>query len=221
MKMAMAETLLNRGRRLLNPLRRSRVVEQREVIPDSPFGESFRLLALNLRVMLADRSNKGIAVVSAYPGDGRSMVAANVAVALADGGAVLLVDSYGAAGGTLRESFAVRGPDDPEHRPQSLPAAAYATHRDHVWLLNGAGGTPGSAGGLSSAIQQASSEGVFTVVDTPPAATSSVAFSLAREVGQAIYVVRSRNQDMGIHRGIREQLRRLDVEVIGLVVNER
>lgn len=218
--MAMSTTLLSRGRRMLSPLRRSRAIVQREFAPESPFGEAFKLLALNLRVMLANRPNKGIAVVSAYPGDGRSSVAANVAVALADSGAVLLVDSYRAAGGTLREWFAVRGDDYSKHPPQSLPALAYATYHDHIWLLNGTG-TPDSAGGLSSAIHNVSAEGVFTVVDTPPAAKSSVAFSLAREVGQAIYVVRRGKQDLGIHRGIREQLRRLDVDVLGLVVNER
>lgn len=206
---------------MLSPLRRSRVIEHQELVPDSPFGEAFRLLALNLRVMLAHRPNKGIAVVSAYPGDGRSSVAANLAVALGDGGPVLLVDSYGTAGGTLREWFSVRGTDYSKHPPEPLPAAAYGTYHDHVWLLNGLGGTPNAIGGLSSAIHQASGGGIFTVVDTPAAAKSSIAFSLAREVGQAIYVVRNRNPDLGIHRGIREQLRRLDVDVIGLVVNER
>lgn len=220
MRMTMAEELLHRGRRALNPLKRTNVIERPESIPDSPFGEAMRLLALNLRVMLSDRLNKGVAVVSAYPGDGRSSIAANTAVALAEGGDVLLVDSYNTDRSTLREVFAPRRPGNGKSRPQSMPATTYATYHDHVWLLNGAGGRPATLGALSAAVQEVSAEGVFTIVDTPPAAMSSAAFSLAREVGQAIYVVRDRKRDINVHRAIRDQLRRLDVDVLGLVVNE-
>jgi Mrp family chromosome partitioning ATPase len=220
MRITMAEAIFHRSRRALNPLKGTRASERLETIPDSPFGEAIRLLALNLRAMLSGRLNKGVAVVSAYPGDGRSSIAANTALALAEGGDVLLVDSYNTERSALRELFSPRRPNNGMRRPRSLPPTTYATYHDHIWLLNGAGGRPATLGGLAAAVQEASTEGLFTIVDTPPAAKSSGAFSLAREVGQAIYVVRDRKRDMSVHLAIRDQLRLLGVEVIGLVVNE-
>lgn len=221
MRITMAEAIFHRSRRAFDPLKRTRAVDRPETIPDSPFGEAIRLLALNLRAMLGGKLNKGIAVVSAYQGDGRSSIAANTALALAEGGDVLLVDSYNAERSALRELFVPRRPTNGKRRPQSLPPTTYATNHDHIWLLNGAGGRPATLGALSAAVHEVSAEGVFTIVDTPPAAMSSAAFSLAREVGQAIYVVRDRKRDMSVHLAIRDQLRRLDVDLIGLVVNER
>lgn len=220
MRMTMAEEILHRSRRALSPLKRTRVLERPESIPNSPFGEAIRLLALNLRVMLSERLNKGVVVVSAYAGDGRSSIAANTAVALAEGGDVLLVDGCNTERSALRELFVPRRPSNGKHRPQSLPPTTYATYHDHIWLLNGVGGRPATLGALSAAVHEASAEGVFTIVDTPPAAMSSAAFSLAREVGQAIYVVRDRKRDMSVQLAIRDQLRRLDVDLVGLVVNE-
>jgi polysaccharide biosynthesis transport protein len=66
------------------------VVEQ----PRSPFAEAFRSLRVNLDYMNIDKPLKSILISSAYMGEGKSMVAANLAVVLAQGGKkVILVDA--------------------------------------------------------------------------------------------------------------------------------
>lgn len=220
MKLTMTDTLLTRGRKVLDPLSRSRNLPRLAAIPpDSAYGEAFRLLSLNVTVLLAERANKGIVVMSAYPGEGRSSVVANLALALAQETKVLLVDGYNERA-ILRSVFEKSSPQTGV-RPEAMPAQTSPTNCANLWLLNGAAPALGSLGRLSAAVRTASEAGIITVVDTPPAAISSAAFSLAREVGQAVYIINSRKQDIGIHRGIREQLRRLDVEILGLVVNER
>lgn len=206
---------------MLNTLSTTRELPRlAELPPDSPYGEAFRLLALNVSVILSERANKGVVILSAYPGDGRSSVAANLALALAQETSVLLVDGHGGEQGTLRDVFQ-RARKNSRSRPGAMPSQVTPTNYANVWLLNGGASTLASLGQLSEAVQTASQSGIVTIVDTPPAATSSASFSLAREIGQAIYVVRNRKQDMGVHQGVREQLRRLDVEILGLVLNER
>lgn len=225
MKMVMpTASLLQEKIRDLNPLSRQSTKDRERLVsehPTSPFAEAFRLLALNLRVMLKDRPNKAVAVVSAYPEDGRSTVAANLAIALADKSSVLLADSASSEESSLRRLLVARRPDHARRRPASLPATTYATEHADVWLMNGAGPASRDAfAELASIAREASNDGVFTIVDSPPALTSSGAFILARDVGQVIYVVRNRIQDLALHRSVREQLQRLDVEILGLVVNE-
>lgn len=206
---------------MLNALSTTRELPRlAELPPDSPYGEAFRLLALNVSVILSERANKGVVILSAYPGDGRSSVAANLALALAQETSVLLVDGLGGEEGKLRDVFQ-KARNNSRPRPEAMPTQVTPTNYANVWLLNGAASTLASLGQLSEAVQTASQSGIITIVDTPPAATSSASFSLAREIGQAIYVVRNRKQDMGVHQGVREQLRRLDVEILGLVLNER
>jgi Mrp family chromosome partitioning ATPase len=60
----------------------------------NPFVESFRLLRRNLYGLKADAASQTVLIASAAMGDGRSMLAANIAKALADDGkTVLLVDA--------------------------------------------------------------------------------------------------------------------------------
>ncbi|MFU8772615.1 MAG: polysaccharide biosynthesis tyrosine autokinase, partial [Anaerolineales bacterium] len=66
------------------------VVEQ----PRSPFTEAFRSLRINLDYMNVDKPLKSILITSASIGEGKSMLASNLAVILAQGGKkVILVDA--------------------------------------------------------------------------------------------------------------------------------
>jgi Mrp family chromosome partitioning ATPase len=61
---------------------------------DSPFLEAFRSLYTNIRLISANRPITSLAVSSAVPGDGKSTVAINLALAAAAiGQRVLLVDA--------------------------------------------------------------------------------------------------------------------------------
>ena len=225
MKMAMPRpSQIYKGLKLLSPLSRSTEPDRARLMsmqPTSAFSESFRLLALNMRVALADRPTRGVVVMSAYPEDGRSTVSANLAIALAEESNVLLVASDTAETSELQRLLVAKRPDAATTRPSSIPPTTHLTEHGGIWLLNGS--TPAitaTSNALRSIVMEASQDEVFTVVDSPPALTSSKAFLLAREVGQVIYVIRNRGQDMGIHRGIREQLQRFGVDILGLVTNE-
>lgn len=212
------------GLRVLNPLSRGRLRVRERLLsnrPDSAYAEAFRLLALNLSVLLANRHNKAVAVMSPYPGDGRSSIAANLAIALSEHSRVLLVDSQGDEEGSLSYLLGNGRSKNGNEGPNGLPPTAQVTDVPNVWLMPGGAFRAAHAPlSLQSLLSDVSDDGIISIVDTPPAAKVSAAFLLAREVGQAIYVVRDRQEDMGVHRGIREQLKRLSVEILGLVTNE-
>ena len=193
-----------------------------------PLAESFRLLALNVNVALADRASKGVVVVSANPGEGRSLVAANLAMALAERQGTILHDGHARAAMPVSAMFkpvvVSNGAQKNGGSPSAaLPAALADIARpagSRLWLTNARSPQPLESARLGEVVRTASAAGIVTVVDSPPARLSSEAFALAQEVGQVVYVVRRVAQDMEVHRQIKEQLLRLNADVVALVVNE-
>jgi len=194
-----------------------------------PFAESFRLLALNSNAALAEATNKGVVVMSAFPEDGRSLIAANLASALAERGGAILHDGDSRATTPVGTMFSRDGVSSAARNegsnargslPEYLREIVQPANRSQLWLTSARSSHPREAERLGEIVRTASGAGMITVVDSPPATISSEAFSLAQEAGQVIYVVRRVAQDMDVHRQVREQLRRLNADIIGLVMNE-
>lgn len=213
------------------PMVRSRLLDEEQLMDStstSPFAESFRLLALNINASLKNKPTKGVAIVSAYPGDGRSFVAANLAVAMAERQPTILHDGHARAESPLGALFKPRnlvsgnGASSAtfDQLPATLSQIARPTQGPQLWLTDSRPTHASDAHGVSDIVRTATDAGFVTVIDTPPASISSEAFALAQEVGQVVYVIRRRPQDMEIHERIRGQLDRLDTEIIGLVTNE-
>lgn len=179
--------------------------------------EAFRLLAMNVNILLPSEGKRSVAIMSARPGDGRSFVAANLAIALAEETPTMLVEQIG-DDMPLRERLSGRRNAKNATIPDSLRDSVLETDHRNVFLHTLA--RSAVSGGLSRITDTADDAGFISVVDTPPAQTSSGAFLLAREVGHVIYVARLEPQDMDVHRQIRNQLERLHVKIIGLLINE-
>lgn len=186
-----------------------------------PFAESFRLIALTVNSMLdADASQgRGVAVISAYPGDGRSLIAANLAWALAAHGRVLVFDGDRLGDNPIGEFMGA--PADPSRKlPRGVRAAYTSNGHQDEWLDAGEDAMIRSSTDLAEVVGAASAGGTTCIVDTPPAVASSEAFELAQKASHAIYVVRDKVQDMEVHREIHKTLERLDVNLLGIVQNE-
>ena len=223
---------LRTGRRGLSvPLlgRREKSIPIVSQYPDTPFSESFRLLALNVLALTRNKSRKSIAVMSAFPRDGRTTVAVNLAVALAEHAQVVLYDcdevSARAAGSAMAlEAATVYGADHVSRlrasdTSQEGEVEVSAKQDNGLWFADPITASRSGRDVLES-IEHLSSLGVYSVFDLPPASASANAFTLAQKAGTAIYVIRQRPQDMSVHLGVREHLARLGVDLIGLVVNE-
>ena len=189
----------------------------------SPFAESFRLLALNVRTMLAFEARRSVAIMSGYAKDGRSVVAANLAIALASEHRVLLVDERRrafAGPGSLTELFRQAPGSAAQAIPGDMMRSVVDSRHPGVSIMPRLVDAGSPDDDLDAAITKASEAGMYTVIDTPPALTTTAAFEEAKLAGNVLYVVRGATTDLDAHRRVREQLERLNVNVLGILLNE-
>jgi Mrp family chromosome partitioning ATPase len=184
-------------------------------LAEGPFLESFRLLALNVNHMLEGRPWRSILVMSALPGDGRTMTATFLARAMAEvAPPVMLVDAdpYGARAGL----------------PAITPAGSNGSSKEHEnghhRLYNYKPRTGLSAreflGDVIATVGVSSFDAITIVIDTPPCLNSTIAFGLAANVSGVVYVSRPASGRRPPHSDIRNQLDILGATVFGIVVNE-
>jgi Mrp family chromosome partitioning ATPase len=185
---------------------------------DQPLTEAFRLLALDVEHLTNGSPRRSIAVISAYPRDGRSLVATLLARALAEVmPPVVLLDAdlngAGLSGVPLAE-FA------PEAGQRSDPPGIHVIAPKVVAAV-AEGDQPrnGYLHEIRNIISEAEADGLTLIIDTPAATVSSAAFSIAAAAAGAIYVAR-RGARTEVHRDIRAQLDLLGARMLGVVFNE-
>lgn len=199
-----------------------------------PIVESFRLLALNLQRVIGQEERRAIAVMSAWPADGRSLVAFCLARALAELMPPVLIVDADPTGSGVDELAGLAGSNGNRHPNGDAPAPALGNYP-----INQVGGSPNLrvlvpprnwsrvprspivfVEELSHAVQLAMSEGITVVIDTPACTTSSLPFHIATSATGILYVARNRVQDARTHLDIRAQLDALGARVLGVVFNE-
>ncbi|MGI8845394.1 MAG: Wzz/FepE/Etk N-terminal domain-containing protein [Thermoleophilaceae bacterium] len=222
----------------LGAIPRSRALGDRGSLtlrPDD--AEAFRVVQANTRFFNSEMNIRSVIVTSAAPGEGKTTLAWNLAVAAASGGLrVMLIEAD-----LRRPSLAKRhGLEDnggliellTEDREigdvaQRVPIAG-TSHGDEPGLemrVVTAGSNPTNPAGLIASdrmralIARAELDHDLVVLDTPPVPMVSDAIPLLREVGGVIvvsYLGRSTQDGVG---ALLSQLRHLDVHVLGLVAN--
>jgi Mrp family chromosome partitioning ATPase len=170
------------------------------------FVESFRLLALSIDKFVAGKQ-KTILVMSERRGEGRTVVAANLALAMAaERRRVVVVDAHrGAAGVAKLLELPNAGPGI-----QGVPDAPYVA----VATLDSAGS---NALPLLEAVRAVSD---VTVIDAPPNVGHADAFLLAANVDGIVLVVRRREQDLAAQRRTHDLLARLGTPIVAVVFND-
>lgn len=185
--------------------------------PSSPFLESFRLLAANVETALESSASKAVVIASAHHGDGRTVVAANLAIALAERQRVLLVEEHRRAlSDMLLSDLDVKRNGIPAH----LRASVVETSEANVYIMASTEQPMQQSGRLAETIDMANDAGMVAVIDSPPAEYSSDAFLLAKYAGNVLYVVRTGDIDLEEQARIKNQFERLGARFVGIVLNE-
>ncbi len=198
--------------------------------------EAFRVVQANTRFFNAELDVRSVIVTSAAPGEGKTTLAWNLAVAAASGGLrVLLIEAdlrqpslvqrhglkdNGGLIELLSENYC-----EMSDVIQYVPVAGDGNGAGVGMQVITAGRNPSNPSGLIDSarmraiITRAEAEHDLVVLDAPPVSVVSDAIPLLREVGGVIVV-------SYLGRGTREgiiallsQLRHLDVRVLGLVAN--
>jgi polysaccharide biosynthesis transport protein len=194
--------------------------------PSSSISEAYSMLHSNLRFMNTDTELRTIVVASCVPGEGKSTVAANLALTMVKQGLkVLLVD------GDMRRPI--------QHRIWEVPQLiglsdvivsqadfSKAVHQKMEGLsILTAGVAPPNPGALldskkmESLLKQFSEKFDFVIIDTPPLLSANDPRILGRMADGLILVTRPGVVNSDDAAAAKELLTQLEDKVLGMVVN--
>lgn len=181
--------------------------------PSTAGADAFRTLALTVDRLLEESDLWSVAVLSAEAGDGRSLTAELLALALSEiRPPVRLLDADPFHASVNDAALALDLVEDPGHGPSyaalSLGRELFANQHDFLSATR-------------TLFHRANNGGATLVVDLPPCGSSSIAFAVARMADCAIYVARTGRQASTAHAEIRAQLDLLGVHFLGVVFNEQ
>jgi capsular exopolysaccharide synthesis family protein len=193
--------------------------------PQSLSAERFRQIRTNLRYAAVDSPPKTIAVVSSVPSEGKSLSAINLASALAQGDAsVILVDA------DLRRPAAAKylglesRPGLTEVLLGDLPYDDALRTKGGMSVLPSGTIPPNPADLLASHQMRALltkdlSQADYVVIDCPPLLPVTDAATLAAQVDAVVFVVGMDRASRDDVRRSMEMLRAVDARVLGVIAN--
>lgn len=212
------------------PLRSAEGDSPSEVIvrdlPMSPISECYRMLHANLKFLSSDRALKTIVVTSAVPGEGKTLVAANLAMAIAQNGhRVLLIDADLRCG-RQHQVWSVMNESGLSNVivEQLDPQAIVKSIGLNLDLLT-AGVIPPNPAALldsqrmASLIRQFSAHYDFVVIDTPSVNVAADALTLGKVADGVLLVTRPGVIDVGGATIAKERLEQSNQTVLGQVIN--
>jgi capsular exopolysaccharide synthesis family protein len=198
------------------------------VFPRSSAAESFRMLRTNLEFASVDRRVQLIAVTSAVPGEGKTLIAANLAVAFAQAGhETILVDAdlrdpevhklFGLSN-TIGLTSLLRAPN------QELSAAMQQTIEPKLRLLASGPQPPNPAELMGSTAMERvlgmlRATGGVVIFDTPPLQAVTDAAVLGASLDGTVIVAHAGRTGRGATRSALEALIRVDARILGVVLN--
>jgi polysaccharide biosynthesis transport protein len=208
--------------KIAQPPRRAKPEDAAEVI------ESFRGIRLRLQYAYSTNQPLVCGVTSPEQGDGKSLVASNLALAFAEAGYRTLLIDADTRRGALHEVFAAqRRPGLIEVLSGEVPPAEalHTTSQERLMLLPcGGRRTTNPELIASAALPRLLSEFVrefsVIIVDGPPLSAGIDAFAIGAACENTIMILRHGKTDMRMARTKLGLLRRLPLRTVGVVLND-
>jgi capsular exopolysaccharide synthesis family protein len=194
--------------------------------PRSPVAEAFRTLRTNLEFASVDRPLRTLLVVSAHPGEGKTTVATNLAITIAQGGkSVLLIDAdmrrprvHHHLGLTNRVGLSNLFRD-------SLSIKDVANHWQdgNLYVITSGGVPPNPADLLASErmgaiLESAGKEFDMVIVDAPPFLVADASILASRADG-VVLVIRPGKTPLDAALTTLDQMKRAGANILGIVLN--
>jgi capsular exopolysaccharide synthesis family protein len=191
------------------------------------YAEACRSLRTNVLASAGSRGGRSLLITSAAPGDGKSVVAVNLALALGrTGGRILIVDA------DLRRPT-VHQLMEHRQRPglsEVLTGAAkpseaiVATRSSNVWLLPSGAGLPNPSEQLGSSrfrefVEKLSETFDWVIIDSPPVLAVTDPAIIAQLTSGVLFVVNAQRTRRQIAQGALDQLESAGASFAGVVLN--
>lgn len=192
------------------------------------FAESYRNLRSTLHFMSFENVRpKTFLITSAVPGEGKSTVAANLAMTVASGGARTLLIDADLRKGVSHEFFDIEAsPGLSNVLAEQVPwrSALGSTELPNLFVLPRGKVISGTSEhflsqNTDSFLKEVYSEFDCVVVDSAPVLANDDTASLAPKIDATIFVVRSGISSARLTRNALDALRRRQVNVLGLILN--
>ncbi len=192
--------------------------------------EAFRRLRSSVQFLNSSSGVGSIIVTSSTPGEGKSLTAANLSIALAQNGSRVVLVSGDLRRPTLEHMFGMEA-----NRPGLSDYLAHAAELnaekvpgiDNLWLIR-SGTPPENPGELLNSdrfeqmVKELEREDVeYIVVDTPPVLNTADAVSAARYVDGVIVVVDTERTATDDLLQVRADLERSGSKLLGAVMNRQ
>ena len=197
--------------------------------PRSPTAESFRSLRTNLQYSNIDEPTSSLLITSAIPGEGKTTVASNLAVVIAQSGLrVALIDAdlhrptvhkrFGANNNYGISTLFVQAEPD-------LQAVLKPTSVNGLSILTTGPLPPNPSELLGSEkmnlILKKLAELVdYIIIDSPPTTVVTDAMVLSKKVGGVLLVARPGKTPVVVLRRANEELARVGAKIFGVVLND-
>lgn len=189
--------------------------------------EAFRALRISVRHALPSGGPMSVTVTSPGAGEGKSLIAANLAVSFANAGQrVILIDGDVRQGSLHRTFDIARGPGLVEYLAGAaeLTGVVHPTQTRNLHLI-GSGSRPARAPELLASDRLLELMGALrarydvVIVDGPPLLAGSDAFALGVGTTNVLLVLRNGTSDRRLAEAKLQVLDRLPLRVLGAVLN--
>jgi protein-tyrosine kinase len=193
--------------------------------PRSPAAEAYRVLSTNIQFSSLDRDIHTLLVTSVSPDEGKSIVLANLAITMAEGGKHVIVVDSDLRRPTLHTLFDL--PETPGLTTMVLDEAAepplQATSVANVSLVASGPLPPNPAELLASerfarVISRIAATGDVVLFDAAPVAAVTDATVLATRVDGVLLVVDAGRTRRDVARRSKEQLERVGARLLGVAL---
>ncbi len=207
--------------------RRKRALTVTLTKPDSVAAESYRTLRTGIVFAASAREAKSVLITSPHPGDGKTVTAANLAVALAHAGKRVVVVSADLRKPRLHRFFGAKneaGLADVLRGATSMEEVLLPTEIDNLKLLP-SGPAPKHPGELlgseamRTALDELTKDFDMVLVDAPPLLAVADAMTLAPVVDAVLFVAEAENTTRAAVDLAISQLDQVRAHVIGAVLN--
>ncbi len=196
--------------------------------PRSPVSEAFRALRTNVRFMGVDRPLKRILVTSAIPEEGKTTVASNLAVVMAQSGLRTLLVDADLRRPRIHKLFKLDNSAGLTNLFLNSDGEAFSGPIRHMGddleVLFSGGTPPNPAELLGSKKMAALLEGMdagydLVILDTPPVLTVTDAAALSSAVDGVIVVAKlGQTRRLALKHAV-EELRKAKAKILGVVIN--
>lgn len=189
--------------------------------------EAFRALRLNVRYASPPNQPVALGITSPGAGDGKSLIASNLALAFAQGGWKTVLIDADVRRGLLHGTFdlpAAPGLVEYLEGTSLLSEVLHPTHHENLWIVPGGQRHRRAPELLATArlpqlLAALGAEHDAIIVDTPPLGAGTDAYAVGTACGQLAVVLRRGVTDVRLAKAKLKILDPLPITVIGAILN--